>query len=242
LREKFYWPVEWLAYLAQTIFRPLGRRLDGEIEWWDAGTTGTIRLEDSCLTIARFEPQDVRLCEFECASCTEALEGGRPTGVPVSDEGLSESAKEILALLPVGCTWAHAALARGHLIGRCHDPVAMNDVLQRLPACEPVHRRFCLEQNIESAKEIRDFLKTVESTQVTLAWDRIVQLLAEGGVVNPHWYVDRYDSDEPWEWNCHRDVLVSIPKLVGDVVDAAVEGHEEPKSAWEILKQYCDVV
>mmetsp|Transcript_11284 Transcript_11284/g.23998 ORF Transcript_11284/g.23998 Transcript_11284/m.23998 type:complete len:223 (-) Transcript_11284:256-924(-) len=161
---------------------------------------------------------------------------------PVSDEGLSESAKEILALLPVGCTWAHAALARGHLIGRCHDPVAMNDVLQRLPACEPVHRRFCLEQNIESAKEIRDFLKTVESTQVTLAWDRIVQLLAEGGVVNPHWYVDRYDSDEPWEWNCHRDVLVSIPKLVGDVVDAAVEGHEEPKSAWEILKQYCDVV
>jgi len=49
--EKFYCPVEWLAYLAEEIFKPVGSVLNGEIDWYDYGSIGTIRVENSFVSV-----------------------------------------------------------------------------------------------------------------------------------------------------------------------------------------------
>jgi len=44
LNEKFYYPIEWLECLAEEIFKPVRSILNGEIDWCDCTSIGTVRV------------------------------------------------------------------------------------------------------------------------------------------------------------------------------------------------------
>lgn len=147
--EKFRSPVEWLAYLTDAIFTPLGRVLNGSIEWWDYASEGTIRIENSVVSVPWCRHTDIGRCEG-CTICGRSYEGEGPLDyVPplvdplvfllpgTRDFHRVKAEQDMLATMKQPCTWQSAA--RSLTYGRrSFHPAVLNSVLLSLPAAPPV--------------------------------------------------------------------------------------------------------
>lgn len=82
LSMKNWFPVEWLAYLGEVIFKPVGCLLNGELEWFDDfESMGTIRVVNSTVSVPESfysDPGNVG-DDCECPGCLRVRECQGPT-------------------------------------------------------------------------------------------------------------------------------------------------------------------
>ena len=152
--EKTDYVVEWLAYLGEVIFKPVGRTLNGELEFQDFDSRGKIRVVNSFVSIP--EPfvyeDDADDNDCDCPACKKCRDLLGPLDWDVPEPTINTSLwsnrdshtrqmeHDILSELPKPCTWQRAA---GEML--CHEdrtPYA-NSVLLMLPSAPPVEQVKC---------------------------------------------------------------------------------------------------
>ena len=155
LSMKHYYPVEWLAYLGQVIFKPAGCLLNGDLEWFDDyESLGTIRVVNSTVSVAESFYSDPGNMEAGCGcpGCLRASECQGPVDwimptvspeafrTPGRDTTRLQNELEIYASLPTPCTWQKAG---ERLICTMSDVAAASTVLLKLPAAPPIEHVIC---------------------------------------------------------------------------------------------------
>ena len=155
LSMKNWYPVEWLAYLGEVIFKPAGCVLNGDLEWFDdLESMGTIRVVNSTVHISESfdsDPGNVGY-DCECPACSRAENCLGPVDwempivdtkalcSPGRDSDRLQKELNVFEMLDTPCTWQKAGQK---LICKVIDVPAASTALLKLPAAPPIEKVIC---------------------------------------------------------------------------------------------------
>ena len=158
---KTWYPMEWLAYLGEVIFKPVGSVLNGELQWFDdLESMGTIRVVNSTVSISESFYSDPGRggWDCDCPGCKRAQDAAGPLdwvcptvtsdafSKPNRDPLTLQKEQELFSRLPTPCTWQQAA--QSHFICKV-DCVHASSVLLHLPAAPPIKKVICTKKKKE---------------------------------------------------------------------------------------------